>query len=147
MFKNYLVLCGLVIAVIVALATIGSLFSLFEARGEEKLLLTTRNIQLRKIRNWIILVIGAVALIATIAGYKSYQYLITEAPAVIETFGVWYLVGFVSRLPLLVYRGYLFHHFFDTEWDEVFGTFFTALIGPFQILFTIYGIWNWKRMP
>lgn len=145
MFIHYLWLAGLVVSAIVALAVFGSLFSLVEVQVEERHLKTTRNIQRRKIRNWIILVVGAVGIIASVVGYWFYQHLIAESPEILGEFGAWYLTGFILRLPLLVHRGYIIlHPIFRIGWEEVFGTFFTALLGPLQLLFTIYGIWRWK---
>ncbi len=77
--------------------------------------------------------------------YQIYQYLAFHAVHLLVNFAWWYLTGFVSRIPLLVHNGSLFQSTFSTDWDEVFQTFFTALLGPFQIFFTLRGIWKYKH--
>lgn len=87
-----------------------------------------------------------IAVVALGATYWHLQHLMAEWPETLRNFWLWYFFGFISRVPLLYYRGHIFHPVFDTEWEEVFRTFLNALLGPIQIIFTVWGIWeHWKN--
>jgi archaellum biogenesis protein FlaJ (TadC family) len=143
MFKNYFLVSCLVIAFIMTLIAIILFVDLLTASKEEKLS-ESKEERREVFWNKAVLTIGIMIVVCLTVTYKIYQYLIFEVPGALEEFGIWYLFGFLSRMPLLYYKDYILHPVFATDWEEVFKTFFTALLGPLQILFTIWGIWKHK---
>lgn len=144
MFRDYLLVCVLVLAIILAYAAV-CLFLVFVQGGNEAQDLSDeKEIHRERFRYGAILVFGIMTIVCLSIAYKTLQHLILEAPEALKDFGVWYLLGFLSRLPLLYHKDLIFHPSFDTDWEEVFKTFFIALLGPLQIVVTIWGIWKHK---
>lgn len=76
--------------------------------------------------------------------YKINTHLILQAPEVLVNFAYWYGVGLLASLVHMFFHGYLLHPYYSTDWDEVFAGFFKALLGPIQIIFTVWGILKYK---
>lgn len=136
---NYLLLGCLILGV--PLTFLGGGFLLMLIRGKDEYLADKRSFM----RKRMFFLSGLTFFISAVISYKIYQYLAFHAVYVLVNFAWWYLAGFVSRIPLLVHNGSLSHRTFDIDWDELFYTFFTALLGPFQLLITVWQIWKHRR--
>jgi uncharacterized membrane protein YdjX (TVP38/TMEM64 family) len=79
---------------------------------------------------------------STLFAYGIYNHLNSET---MQGFIWWYLMGFISRLPLLIYREDILSSHITTRWSEVLITFVTAPLGLIQIPITIIGIRKHKR--
>ncbi len=136
---DYLLLGCLILGVLFTF--LGGGFLLMLIRGKDVYPADKRSFMRKKM----FFLSGLTFFISAVISYKIYQYLAFHAIYVLVNFAWWYLAGFVSRIPLLVHNGSLFHRTFSTGWHDVFETFFTALLGPFQLLVTVWGIWKHRR--
>lgn len=132
---DYFVLGCLIFGILCTLSLGGLLYLyIFEDTDDDR----------RTIREGGIFWTGLLLIIAVVITYKIYQHLEAHAAYVFVHFAWWYLLGFLLRIPLLLHRGDIFHQSFSTDRDEIFKTFFTVFLGPFQLFFTIWGIWKHK---
>ena len=144
MGHSYLLLAGLIACVIVGLMCL-SLTVLF-VEGLRETEYSTDPDELKRRKAWIIAapIAGAVCIACFGTAGTIFRFLFLNSPQILQNFGIWYLFGFVCRLPLLYYKEFIFSPCFDIEWEEVFITFFWALLGPLQLAFTVHGVWKHK---
>ncbi len=124
------VLCALVALFCFLLFTLGS-FNVHEVET------SSINDELENPKNamkWFVIISGAGVMLFGALGLWSYQYLRARDPSVLDFFAVWYLVGFASRLLILIKRHQILSPVFATEWSSVFAAFFWALFGPLMTI-------------
>ncbi len=137
MFHDLLVLLANLVCIAVALISFGLCFAAIQRYWEalhlpdnEECVVREYAITPRQLLRFAIIT-GAVFIAAAVGAYELYLYLVDNAFYMLELFGIWYLIGFISRSFIMVLRQEIFSRIFAIEWESVMTLPFFAVGGPF----------------
>lgn len=134
---NVLILVGGIICVLLALVTLClflvGLLNLHEGGvsielGDKKF----DEEEAERFTKRVMLITGALCIIFSAFAYRAYTHLFINSIEVLVFFGLWYAVGFASRILLLIWEHALFSNIFATDWERMLGVPLFALLGPIE---------------
>ncbi len=104
------------------------------------------NEEMKKKQNKVFLYAGALLIIFAGMSYHAGRHLVVHAPYFLEQFTIWYSIGLLSRMVLLLYRRQLLDPVLSTDYVEVIFAFFVALRGPIETILLVKRLFterNW----